>query len=61
MIDRCIAELQYKTKIFGDRGAVSIYRGEVIKSDTTVSSSPKDELRRSVSSLKEVREYPPNV
>jgi hypothetical protein len=54
MVDWCIAELRYKAKIFEKTGAVSVYRGEVIKSDTVIPPSLKDALRRAVSLLEDV-------
>lgn len=54
MVDWCINELQYKAKIFEKTGAVSVYRGDVIKSDTAIPSSLQDELKRAVTSLEDV-------
>lgn len=54
MIDWCIAELQFKAKIFRETGAVSVFRGEVIKSDVVISIPLQDELKRAVAPLENV-------
>ncbi|KAF9469550.1 hypothetical protein BDZ94DRAFT_1180725 [Collybia nuda] len=54
MLDWCIAELQHKAKIFGRTGAVSIYRGEVIKSDSAIPNSLKEELKHATAPLEDV-------
>lgn len=57
MVDWCIAELRYKAGIFEETGAISIYNGDVVKSDTAVSSDLKDALRAAVAPLENI---PPN-
>lgn len=54
MVDWCIAELQYKAKIFEKTGAVSVYNGDVVKSDTAVSESLKESLQAAVELLEDV-------
>ncbi|RDB21416.1 hypothetical protein Hypma_011642 [Hypsizygus marmoreus] len=54
MVDWCIAELQYKAKSFGATGAVSVYNGDVVKSDTAVPNSLKEDLKRAAASLEGV-------
>ncbi|KAG6918567.1 hypothetical protein DXG01_013368 [Tephrocybe rancida] len=57
MLDWCIAELQYKTKGFRKTGAVSVYNGDVVKSDTIISSELKAALRVAVAPLEQVPEH----
>lgn len=56
MFDYCIAELQYKTKIFETTNAVSVYNGDVVKSDTAVPLSLKEALKAAVAPLEQVHE-----
>lgn len=56
MFDWCIAELQYKANIFKKTGAVSVYRGDVVKSDSAIPSELKDELKRAVAPLENVHD-----
>lgn len=56
MVDWCIAELQYKAKTFEKTGTVSVYRGDVIKSDIAIPSSLQDELKRAAASLEDIPE-----
>jgi hypothetical protein len=54
MVDWCIAELQYKAKIFEKICAVSVYDGDVLKSDTAIPDSLKEALKAAVSPLEQV-------
>ncbi|RDB17189.1 hypothetical protein Hypma_001699 [Hypsizygus marmoreus] len=54
IVDWCIAELRYKARIFEDTGAVSVYNGDVVKSDTAIATSLKDALRKAVTPLEGV-------
>ena len=54
MVDWCIAELQHKAKIFNETGAVSVFTGDVVKSDTIVPPSIQDELKAAVKPLEDV-------
>lgn len=54
MVDWCIDELRYKAKIFEETGAVSVYNGDVVKSDTAVSDSLKAALRQAVTALEDI-------
>ncbi|KAG6864409.1 hypothetical protein C0991_009702 [Blastosporella zonata] len=56
MIDWCIAELQYKTKAFLKTGAVSVYNGDVVKSDTVISHELKEALKAAAAPLEQVPE-----
>jgi hypothetical protein len=54
MVDWCIDELRYKAKIFRETAAVSIYNGDVVKSDIAVSDSLKSALREAVIPLEDL-------
>ena len=54
MIDYVIKELRYKAKLFEDIGAVAVYTGHVVKSDSVVPESLKLELQAAVSKLEDV-------
>ena len=54
MIDWVIQELRYKAKLFEDIGAVAVYTGHVVKSDSVVPESLKLELQAAVAQLEDV-------
>jgi hypothetical protein len=54
MFDWCIAELRYKLKSFQQTGAISVYDGDVVKSDTAIPSALKDALSSAVFELEDV-------
>ncbi|KAG6838702.1 hypothetical protein H0H87_002471, partial [Tephrocybe sp. NHM501043] len=54
MADWCIGELQYKAKIFEETAAVSVFNGDVVKSDTIVPVSLKEALKAAVAPLEQV-------
>ncbi|TFK72606.1 hypothetical protein BDN72DRAFT_815682 [Pluteus cervinus] len=58
MIDWCIEELRWKAKlpIFTEHGAISIYDGDVVKSDVSIPRSLKEALRNAVAPLEDVPE-----
>lgn len=56
MADWIIEELRYKAGIFQETGAVSVYNGDVVKSDTSVPLELKESLRSRVSVLENVPE-----
>ncbi|KAG6912251.1 hypothetical protein DXG01_015938, partial [Tephrocybe rancida] len=56
MLDWCIAELQYKTIGFQKTGAVSVYNGDVVKSDTAITDELKAALRAAVAPLEQIPE-----
>jgi Protein of unknown function (DUF4246) len=60
MADYCIDELRYKAKDFekSTTGALVVYNGDVVKSDTAVSQETKAALQRAVAPLENV---PDNV
>jgi hypothetical protein len=57
-------ELRYKAKIFYDTGVVSVYNGDVVKSDSAVPLSIKEALRDAVRPLenipKQFKDYHPH-
>jgi Protein of unknown function (DUF4246) len=56
MIDWVIKELRYKAKLFEDIGAVAVYTGHVVKSDSVVPESLLLELQAAVAQLEDVPE-----
>ena len=54
MMDWVIEELRYKAKLFEDIGAVTVYTGHVVKSDSVVPESLKLELQAAVAKLEDV-------
>jgi len=54
MMDWVIEELRYKAKLYEDIGAVTVYTGHVVKSDSVVSESLKLELQAAVAELEDV-------
>jgi hypothetical protein len=56
MADWCIAELQYKAKVFEETGAVTVFAGDVVKSDTSIPTSIQEELKAAVKPLEDVPE-----
>ena len=54
MMDRVIEELRYKAKLFEDIGAVTVYTGHVVKSDSAVPESLKLELQAAVVEIEDV-------
>ena len=54
MVDWCIDELRYKARIFEETGAVIVYNGDVVKSDTAISDSLKAALREAVIPLEDI-------
>ena len=54
-MDRCIAELQFKAKAFQENGGlVSVYNGDVVKSDTAIPSEVQASLYAAVAPLKDI-------
>jgi hypothetical protein len=56
MADWVVAELRYKAKLFRDSGAVPVYAGDVVKSDSAVSIHLKAALQDAVRELEDIRE-----
>ncbi|KAF8451885.1 hypothetical protein BDZ91DRAFT_853286 [Kalaharituber pfeilii] len=54
MLAYCIAELQHKAILYKSTRAVSVYTGDVVKSDTAVSTELQAELKSAVSVLENV-------
>ena len=54
MVDWAFDELRYKATLYEDTGAVVIYTGHVVKSDTVVPESLKLELQAGVAELENV-------
>ncbi|KAF8797380.1 hypothetical protein BYT27DRAFT_7125781, partial [Phlegmacium glaucopus] len=54
MMDWVIEELRYKAKLHEDIGAVTVYTGHVVKSDSVVPESLKLELQAAVAELEDV-------
>ena len=56
MADWCITELQYKAKVFEETGVVSVFTGDVVKSDTAIPATIQEELKAAVKPLEDVPE-----
>jgi hypothetical protein len=56
MVDWVIAELRYKAQIFKTVGALSVYDGDVAKSDTAVRIEVKKALQAAVNDLEDIAE-----
>ena len=56
MADWCIAELQYKAKVFEETGVVGVVSGDVVKSDTAIPATIQEELKVAVKLLEGVPE-----
>ncbi|RDB28808.1 hypothetical protein Hypma_014802 [Hypsizygus marmoreus] len=54
MVDWCIDELRYKAKMFESTGAVIVYNGDVVKSDSAIPTSIKHALKEAVAPLEQV-------
>ncbi|TFK62409.1 hypothetical protein BDN72DRAFT_903265 [Pluteus cervinus] len=54
MVDYCIAELRYKAQILPEYNAISIFHGDVVKSDTIVPESLRLALIEAVKPLEDV-------
>ncbi|KAF8062261.1 hypothetical protein FPV67DRAFT_1672738 [Lyophyllum atratum] len=54
MVEWCMAELQEKAEVFKKTGAVSVYNGDVVKSDVAIPESLKIALKEGVASLENV-------
>ncbi|KAF9520691.1 hypothetical protein BS47DRAFT_1286740 [Hydnum rufescens UP504] len=54
MVDYCIAELRYNAKIYENTGLVSVFYGDVVKSDTAIPIWLQGELKASVVPLKNI-------
>jgi hypothetical protein len=56
MFKYCIDELRYKSKAFRETGAVSVYNGDVVKSDNAIPLSLRDGLCAAIRPLEDVPE-----
>lgn len=56
MMDWVIEELRYKADIYKETGAVSVFNGDVVKSDVAISTSIKESLQAAVRILENVPE-----
>lgn len=54
MVDWCIAELQYKSRQFQETGAITVFDGDVVKSDVAIPTSLKEALRTAALKLEDV-------
>ena len=54
MFDWCIAELRHKLQSFKQTGAISVFDGDVVKSDIAIPSALKDALSTAVAKLEDV-------
>jgi Protein of unknown function (DUF4246) len=56
MVDWVIDELRYKSKIFKKTGAVSIFNGDVVKSDLAIPQGTRESLKAAVRKLENIPE-----
>jgi len=56
MADWVIEELRWKAKIFQETGTITVYNGDVVKSDTAVSNSTKLALQAEARKLEDIPE-----
>jgi hypothetical protein len=56
MVTWCLDELQYKTKRFRETGMITVYDGDVVKSDTIVPSSLRNALKVAAAPLENIPE-----
>ncbi|MCJ1251985.1 hypothetical protein MMC30_009223 [Trapelia coarctata] len=56
MVDWVIEELRYKAKLFQQTGTVSVFNGDVVKSDSAIPESLKKALQAAVAPLEQVLE-----
>jgi Protein of unknown function (DUF4246) len=54
MVDYCIAELQYKAKVYENTGLVPVLYGDVIKSDSAIPAWLKGESKALVAPLENI-------
>lgn len=54
MADWCIEELKYKSQLFKTNGFISIYNGDVVKSDTIVPELLKTALQNAVAPVENI-------
>ncbi|KAF9519029.1 hypothetical protein BS47DRAFT_1388453 [Hydnum rufescens UP504] len=54
MVDYCIAELRYKAKIYEGTGLISVFYGDVIKSDCAIPAWLQGELKALVAPLENI-------
>lgn len=57
MADYCIDELKYKAQVLKVTGCISIYNGDVIKSDTAIAPESQSLLKATVAPLENVPEH----
>lgn len=56
MVDWVIDELRYKAKIFKETGAVSVFNGDVVKSDIAIPTDIRESLKAAVHKLEDIPE-----
>ena len=54
MVDYCVAELRYKAKVYENTGLISVFYGDVIKSDSAIPGWLQGELKASVAPLENI-------
>lgn len=64
MVDWIEKELKFKAKVFQEMGAISVYDGDIVTSDTAIPESVKESLKKAVARLEDVpeskKDYHPN-
>jgi Protein of unknown function (DUF4246) len=54
MVNYCLAELRYKAKVYEDTGLISVFYGDVIKSDSAIPAWLQGELTALVAPLENI-------
>lgn len=57
MAEYCIEELKYKAELYKSTGCISLFHGDVVKSDNVIPSSLQDTLKAAVAPLENVPEH----
>jgi hypothetical protein len=56
MVDWVIDELRYKAKLFKETGAISVFNGDVVKSDIAIPTEIQQSLRAAIQKLEDIPE-----
>lgn len=56
MIDYCLEELKYKAELYKETGWISLFHGDVVKSDIAIPKDLKEALKAAVAPLENIPE-----
>lgn len=57
MADYCLEELKYKADVFNKTGCVSLYHGDVVKSDVAIPKDLQEALKTAVAPLENIPDH----